>query len=307
MNTHTNTKTSQQIATGPMMSGRQGPSIRRGRGHHHRGDSPPAAGQWRSAHPRRRGRGRPMGRLDPCRQERAAATLPLTLGSDLAGIIEAVGPGVSEFAVGDAVFGVTNPRFIGAYADYALASAGMIAKKPVWLGDVEAASLPVIAVTAWQALFDQAKLVRGQSVLVHGAAGNVGAYAVQFARRAGLEVIATASARDSERVKELGADRVIDRSQPFEEQVHDVDAVIDLVGGDAQNRSFQVLRAGGTLISAVSQPDQEEATRRGVEAAFFLVNVTTADFDGDCRDARCRRTRHQCRRSPALCRRQTGA
>lgn len=202
--------------------------------------------------------------------------LPLTLGSDLAGIIEAVGPGVSKFAVGDAVFGATNPRFIGAYADYAVASAGMIAKKPVWLDDVEAASLPVIAVTAWQALFDQAKLRRGQSVLIHGAAGNVGAYAVQFAHRAGLEVTATASARDIERVRELGADRVIDRSQSFEELLHEVDAVIDLVGGYTQARSFQVLRAGGKLISAVSQPDREEAERRGVEAAFFLVNVTTA-------------------------------
>ncbi|AYG63810.1 NADP-dependent oxidoreductase (plasmid) [Rhizobium jaguaris] len=202
--------------------------------------------------------------------------LPLTLGSDLAGIVEAVGPGVSKFAVGDAVFGVTNPRFIGAYADYAVATVGMIAKKPAWLDDVEAASLPVIAVTAWQALFDRAKLRRGQSVFIHGAAGNVGAYAVQFAHRAGLEVIATASARDIERVRKLGADRVIDRSQPFEELVSDVDAVIDLVGGDTQTRSFQVLRTGGKLISVVSQPDQDEAKRRGVEAAFFLVNVTTA-------------------------------
>ncbi|MEF0941082.1 NADP-dependent oxidoreductase [Rhizobium sp. BR 362] len=202
--------------------------------------------------------------------------LPLTLGSDLAGIIEAVGPAVSEFALGDAVFGVTNPRFVGAYVDYAVASAGMIAKKPAWLDDVEAASLPVIAVTAWQALFDQAKLRRGQSVLIHGAAGNVGAYAVQLARRAGLKITATASARDIEHVRELGADRVIPRDEPFEELVHDVDAVIDLVGGETQARSFQVLRAGGRLISAVSQPDQAEAERYGVEAAFFLVNVTTA-------------------------------
>jgi NADPH:quinone reductase-like Zn-dependent oxidoreductase len=276
MNTHTNKETSQQIAAGPMMSA--------ARVHQFGGVEAIIIEEIARPQP---GNGEVLIRVGAAgvgpwdgwiRAGKSALPqpLPLTLGSDLAGIIEAVGPGVSEFAVGDAVFGVTNPRFIGAYADYAIASTGMIAKKPVWLGDVEAASLPVIAVTAWQALFDQAKLVRGQSVLVHGAAGNVGAYAVQFARRAGLEVIATASARDSERVKELGADRVIDRSQPFEEQVHDVDAVIDLVGGDTQARSFQVLRAGGTLISAVSQPDQEEAKRHGVEAAFFLVNVTTA-------------------------------
>ena len=186
------------------------------------------------------------------------------------------GPGVTAFAPGDAVYGVTNPRFIGAYADYAVASAGMIAIKPAGLDVIEAAALPVVAVTAWQALFDQAKLVAGQSVLILGAAGNVGAYAVQFARRAGLHITATASAGDIDHVRKLGADCVIDRNEPLADAVHDVDAVIDLVGGEAQLQSFKTLRAGGKLISAVSQPDQEEAKRRGVEAAFFLVNVTTA-------------------------------
>ena len=122
--------------------------------------------------------------------------LPLTLGSDLAGVVEAVGPGVANVAPGDAVFGVTNPHFIGSYADYALAAAGMIAKKPAALGDVDAASVPVVAVTAWQALFDQAQVMRGQTVLVHGGAGNVGAYVVQLAHRAGLRVIATAGETD---------------------------------------------------------------------------------------------------------------
>jgi NADPH:quinone reductase-like Zn-dependent oxidoreductase len=107
--------------------------------------------------------------------------LPLTLGSDLAGVVEAVGPNVDTFARGDTVFGVTNPQFTGSYADYAIATAAMIARKPASISDVDAASVPVIAVTAWQALFEQAAALRGQTVLIHGAAGNVGAFAVQFA------------------------------------------------------------------------------------------------------------------------------
>src|SRR5580658_7378327 len=105
--------------------------------------------------------------------------LPLTLGSDLAGVVEAVGPNVASSARGDAVFGVTNPQFTGSYADYTIATAAMIARKPASISNVDATSVPVIAVTAWQALFEQAAARRGQSVLIHGAAGNVGAFAVQ--------------------------------------------------------------------------------------------------------------------------------
>ena len=203
--------------------------------------------------------------------------LPLTLGSDLSGEISAVGEGVSGFAVGDAVFGVTNKRFTGGYADYAVAEAGMLALKPLSLDHVHAASVPVVAVTAWQALFAQAHLARGQSVLIHGAAGNVGAYAVQLARQAGLKVSATTGSADLDYVKGLGADQVVDfHSTAFEDAVKDVDAVIDLVGGEVQARSFAVLRRGGTLVSAVSHPDQALAQRADVEARFFLVDVTSA-------------------------------
>ena len=203
--------------------------------------------------------------------------LPLTLGSDLSGEIAAVGEGVSGFAVGDAVFGVTNKRFTGGYADYAVAEAGMLALKPLSLDHVHAASVPVVAVTAWQALFAQARLARGQSVLIHGAAGNVGAYAVQLARQAGLMVSATTGSADLDYVKGLGADQVVDfRSTAFEDAVKVVDAVIDLVGGEVQARSFAVLRRGGTLVSAVSHPDQALAQRADVEARFFLVDVTSA-------------------------------
>lgn len=202
--------------------------------------------------------------------------LPLTLGSDLSGTIVSLGSGVSGFAVGDQVFGVTNTQFLGAYAEYAIATAGMIAKKPDSLNYAEAASVPVVAVTAWQALFDHGSLKAGQSVVIHGAAGNVGAYAVQLARRANLRVTATAGSKDIEVVRSLGADKVIDyHTQRFEGEIKDADVVLDLVGGETQERSFQVLRPGGKLISAVSKPDQDHAKQHNVSASFFLVEVTT--------------------------------
>ncbi len=202
--------------------------------------------------------------------------LPLTLGSDLAGVVAAVGPGGTGFAPGDAVFGVTNPRFTGSYADYAIARAAMIARRPPAIADTDAASVPVIAVTAWQALFEQAAVGRGQTVLIHGAAGNVGAFAVQFARQAGIRVVATCAQQDVPFVRSLGAEELLTREgAPFETLVQDVDAVIDLVGGEVQTRSFAALKRGGALISAVSQPDQALAAGRGVKASFFLVSVTT--------------------------------
>jgi NADPH:quinone reductase-like Zn-dependent oxidoreductase len=201
--------------------------------------------------------------------------LPLTLGSDLSGEIAAVGPGVSGLRAGDQVYGVTNSRFIGAYAEYALASAEMVSRKPSSLTYIEAASVPVIAVTAWQALFDQGELKEGQTVVIQGAAGNVGSYAVQLALRAGVRTIAIAGKDDFPFLRNLGADTVIDyQTERFEDKVRDADAVIDLVGGETQTRSFQVLRRGGKLISAVSRPDQHLAQSHGVQAGFFLVNVT---------------------------------
>lgn len=202
--------------------------------------------------------------------------LPLTLGSDLSGVVAAVGPAVEHLAAGDPVFGVTNPRFIGSYAEYAIASTAMLARKPGSLGDIDAASIPVVAVTAWQALFEHARVRRGDTIVVHGAAGSVGAFVVQLAHNAGVHVIATARARDLAYVRSCGADEAIDvAAQRFENAVRDADAVIDLVGGELQTRSFSVLRSGGVLVSAVSPPDQALAERHGVRALFFLVDVTT--------------------------------
>lgn len=202
--------------------------------------------------------------------------LPLTLGSDLSGVVAAVGPDVLNFKVGDAIFGVTNKQFTDAYAHYAIAQANMISKKPHALSDIEAASIPVIAVTAWQALFDHGHLKSGQSVLIHGGAGGVGAYAIQFAKKAGARVITTSSAKDAAYVKKLGADVVIDyNSERFEDSAKDVDVVVDLVGGDTQTRSFAILKKAGFLISAVSPPDQALATKNDVTALFFLVDVSS--------------------------------
>ncbi|KQU90742.1 quinone oxidoreductase [Ensifer sp. Root31] len=202
--------------------------------------------------------------------------LPLILGSDISGEVGAVGAGVTRFKVGDYVYGVTNKRFCGGYAQYAVASASMLDNKPVSIDHVAAASLPVIAVTAWQALFDQAGLERGQTVLIHGSAGNVGAYAVQFAREAGLRTVCTAASGDIESVVALGGETVIDYTKTrFEDEIRDVDAVIDLVGGETQTRSFRVLKKGGRLISAVSVPDQALAAQHQVLSKFFLVDVST--------------------------------
>jgi NADPH:quinone reductase-like Zn-dependent oxidoreductase len=207
-------------------------------------------------------------------------SLPLTLGSDLCGVVEATGADAGRFPPGDEIFGVTNKQFTGAYAEYAVASAGMIARRPARLGDAEAAAVPVIAVTAWQMLFEHAHVTAGQTVLVHGGGGSVGACAVQLARRAGARVIATASAGDGDYVRTLGADRIVDsRAVRFEDVIGPVDAVIDTVGGDVQKRSFDVLRPGGVLVSAVSRPDPAEADRRGVRALFMLVDTTTATLD----------------------------
>jgi NADPH:quinone reductase-like Zn-dependent oxidoreductase len=202
--------------------------------------------------------------------------LPFTLGSDLSGEVVAIGPGTSAVSPGDTVFGVTNPQFVGAYAEYAVATGGMLAKKPRSLTHAEAASVPVVAVTAWQALFEHAGLEAGQTVVILGAAGNVGAYAVQLARRANLRSIATAGPEDIAYVRSLGADKVVNyHAQKIEDEAKDADAVIDLVGGETQSRSFQVLRPGGKLISAVSEPDQKLAESHKVGASFFLVDVTT--------------------------------
>ena len=203
--------------------------------------------------------------------------LSLTLGSDLAGVVEEVGPGVSGFHPGDEIFGVTNSQFTGAYAEHAVADAAMIAAKPRRLSYVEAASVPVVASTAWQMVFDHGQVNGTKRVLVQGAAGNVGAYAVQLAKRTGAEVVGTVFTRDVDYVRSLRTDQVIDvQTARFEERVKDLDFVIDTIGGEVLDRSFEVLRSGGVLVSSVAEPDPARAVQHRVRSVFFLVAVTTA-------------------------------
>ncbi|MBV8810048.1 MAG: NADP-dependent oxidoreductase [Acidobacteriaceae bacterium] len=206
--------------------------------------------------------------------------LPLTLGSDVSGAIEAVGAGVTQFKIGDAVYGATNPEFIGAYAEFALASATMVARKPSSLSFNEAASVPVVAVTASQMLYDYAKAKPGQTVLIHGAAGSVGAYAVQLASQAGLHVFATASSQDTPYVQSLGAKTVIDyKNDRFENVVPNVDIVLDTVGGDTRTRSLRIIKPSGILVSVVSEPLPRANELGNIRAVFFLVEVTTERLD----------------------------
>ena len=203
--------------------------------------------------------------------------LPLILGYELSGIVEAIGSGVSRFTPGDEVYGATSELLTGAYAEYSTPSAKMMAPKPKSLNFIEAASAPVGTVTAWQMLFEYGQVFAGQKILIHGAAGNVGAYAVQLASQAGLHVLATAAAGDRDYVRSLGAETVMDyRTERFEESLSGVDVILDTVGGETQQRSLRVLKPGGILISAVSPVPEAAQKRFGIRAAYFYVDITTA-------------------------------
>src|SRR3954453_21297341 len=171
--------------------------------------------------------------------------LPMIMGIDFSGIVNAVGGAVTKFRVGDEVFGQVADES-GSYAEYALAVESDITRKPKGLTDVVAAALPVAGLVPWQALFDTAKLAAGQKVLIHGAAGGVGSFAVQFAKWKGAYVIGTASGTHVEQVRQLGADEVIGyRKTKFEDVARDVDVVFDTIGSDTQERSWKVLKRGG--------------------------------------------------------------
>src|SRR6185437_14773775 len=177
-------------------------------------------------------------------QSKVAPQPPLTLGSDLSGVIDAVGQDVADFTSGDEVYGVTNPQFVGANAEYATASAKMIARKPKRPTHNEAASVPVVAVTAWQMLFEYAHVTEAERILILGAAGNVGGYAVQLAAKRGLNITAIVRSRDMEYVRALGADVVLDSQAAVFHAIHPVDAVIDLIGGDTREKSFRAVKRG---------------------------------------------------------------
>jgi NADPH:quinone reductase-like Zn-dependent oxidoreductase len=198
--------------------------------------------------------------------------MPLILGWDVAGTIEAVGPEVDKFKLGDPVYGYTSLLRDGAYAEFIVAKQEEIAVKPASLDFVEAAAVPVAALTAWQAMFDTANLEENQKVLIHAASGGVGSIAVQLAKAKGVYVIGTSSARNAEFVRELGVDEFIDyQATQFETVVHDVDVVLDTIGGDTQVRSFGVLRKDGFLVSIVEPPSEELAAQHGVRSKMVGV------------------------------------
>lgn len=203
---------------------------------------------------------------------------PAILGRDFSGIIRGVGAkavsGRAAFKVGDNVFGLLNYDR-GAYAEYTVAFAREIARRPEKVTEKVAGSLGVAALTAWQGLFDHGRLKRGQRVLIHGAAGGVGHFAVQFAKIAGATVIATASKRDLGWVKKLGADEVIDfKNQRFEEHTGNIDLVLDLVSGETQERSWGVLKEkGGAIISTLSEPSKTEARKHKARGMRMVVKI----------------------------------
>lgn len=200
-------------------------------------------------------------------------SFPYTPGSAFAGVVEALGEGVSNFEVGQAVFGRTNN---GASAEYLTASTATMAIKPDEISFAEVATISGGATTAWTALFENANLQAGQKILVHAAAGGVGIFAVQFAHWKGAQVIGTASASNLDFVRSLGAEQVIDyNAVRFEDEVSGVDVVIDAVGGDTTQRSMQVIKAGGILVSLLAQPDQAEAQKYGIHA---INNSVTQPF-----------------------------
>ena len=206
-------------------------------------------------------------------------SLPLTLGAEVSGIVERVGANVTDFHQGEEVFGVTNASFVGGYAEYAVVSAKMIARKPSKLSHIEAASVPVVAVTGWQMLFDHARVREGQRVFIHGAAGNVGAYAVQLARWRRIRVLASVHGDDEDYVRALGADEVIRTpSSRFAEFAQSADAVIDTVGGPTQDRLFSVAKPGGIVVSVVSPPNAQRAQQYGLRSDYFIIDVTSAQL-----------------------------
>jgi len=197
--------------------------------------------------------------------------LPSIPAHDVSGIVDVLGNGVTGIAAGAEVYGLVDFPFNGSAAEYVTVATSWLAPKPRTLDHDHAAAVPLSALTAWQALFDHGHLVAGKNVLIHGAAGGVGNYAVQLARWKGAKVFATASTRHKDFVRQLGADTIIDYTTTrFETVVHDADLVVDTQGGETRDRSWQVLRPGGTLIT-LTGPLPKSLPRQDVEGIFFIV------------------------------------
>jgi NADPH:quinone reductase-like Zn-dependent oxidoreductase len=204
---------------------------------------------------------------------------PIILGGDIAGVVEKVGSKITKLKAGDPVFAYVSLDNSGGYAQYALVTEREAAPKPKSLTYVEAAAVPVVALTAWQALVDTAKLSTGQTVLIHGGSGGVGSFAIQIAKARGAKVIATASTANQEFLKQLGADVAIDYTkQKFEDVAKDVDVVLDSVGRDTLARSYGVVKKGGIIVSLVARPNESEVEKYGIRGAALNAEPNSEEL-----------------------------
>lgn len=213
-------------------------------------------------------------------KDRMKYNLPMIPGWDVSGVIESAGPGVTRLKPGDEVYARPDLARDGACAEYIVVRESEVALKPKSIDHTHAAAIPLTALTAWQALFDAGHLSAGQSVLIHGAAGGVGHFAVQFAKVKGARVIATASKRNHDFLRSLGADEVIDyTATKFEDVVRDVDVVLDTITGETQDRSWPVIKKGGIYVSVLQPPNQEKAAAHGVRSAHVFVQPNVSELD----------------------------
>jgi len=204
---------------------------------------------------------------------------PVILGGDISGVVERVGSNITKFKSGDPVFAYVSLDNSGGYAQYAVVTEREAAPKPKSLTYVEAAAVPIVALTAWQALIDTAKLKAGQTVLIHGGSGGVGSFAIQIAKAHGAKVIATASTANQELLKQLGADVAIDYTkQNFENVAKDVDVVLDSIGKDTLARSYGVMKKGGIIVSLVARPDPAELEKHGIRGEALSVDPNSDEL-----------------------------
>jgi NADPH:quinone reductase-like Zn-dependent oxidoreductase len=204
--------------------------------------------------------------------------LPYVLGRDISGTVVACGPSTSLLKEGTKIYAMPGIDR-GGYAEYVLVKESEVALKPGCLDFIAAGGVPLAALTAWQGLFNYGGLKEGQHVLIHGGSGGVGHFAIQFAKAKGAHVTTTVSRQHADFVRKLGADVVIDReSQRFEDKTEEVDLVFDLVGGETQDRSWQVLKRGGTLVSTLAEPSKEKAAERGARACRYTTRESGADL-----------------------------
>src|ERR1700760_101278 len=213
-------------------------------------------------------------------EEKFPTKFPLTIGWDVSGVIEEAGSKVRNFSIGDEVYGRPFPTTNGAFAEYLVMKANQIALKPRSIDHLNAAAIPLAGLTAWQGLFRFGKLEKNQRVLIHAASGGVGSFAVQFAKWKGAYVIGTGAPENLAFIKQLGADEAINyKNQNFEEEVENIDLVFDLIGHDTQQRSLNVIKPGGRLVSTIKVDFADEAKEKHIHIEGFTAQSYPEDLE----------------------------